>query len=359
MRNGYRWSPNGKKIAYWQLDASGVGEFYLINNTDSLYPKIIPVQYPKAGTTNSACRVGVVSANGGETTWLQVPGNPRNNYITRMEWAANSDEVLIQHLNRRQNRLEVLFGDAQTGAVKTAFVEQDSAWVEVVNDVKWLREGREFTWVSERDGWRHVYRVSRKDGTLRLITPGNFDIIQIACVGEKQGWLYYIASPENAGQRYLYRSRLSGKDAPQRLTPEQFKGTNSYQISPNAKWAFHTYSTFETPPMVNLIRLPQHKVTKQLLKNEKLRRKIAALKRKPVRFFQVAIADSVSLDAWEMQPYNFNPAKKYPVLFFIYGEPAGQTVLDRWRKNRYLWHLMLTQQEYIVMSVDNRGTPAP
>ena len=172
LRNGFRWSPDGKRIAYWQLDASGVRDFDLIDDTDSLYSFVVPVQYPKAGTTNSAVRVGVVSAAGGPTRWIATPGDPRNNYIARMEWAASSDEIVLQHLDRLQHTLTLMLGDARTGAARPILVERDSAWVDVVNDLRWLDGGRSFTWVSERDGWRHLYVVSRDGKSVRLRDAG-------------------------------------------------------------------------------------------------------------------------------------------------------------------------------------------
>src|SRR3954471_17653240 len=174
LRDGFRWSPDGRRIAFWQLDASGVRDFLLIDDTDSLYSFTIPVQYPKAGTTNSAARVGVVSAGGGTPVWLAVPGDPRNNYIARMDWAANSNEVVIQQLNRLQNTLAVMLGDAGSGRIRTVHTEHDSAWVDVVDDLRWLEGGKSFTWISERDGWRHLYVVSRDGATTRLLTPGRF-----------------------------------------------------------------------------------------------------------------------------------------------------------------------------------------
>ncbi|MEP6472533.1 MAG: DPP IV N-terminal domain-containing protein, partial [Gemmatimonadota bacterium] len=143
-RDGFRWSPDGKRIAYWQLDASGVRDFALINNTDSLYSFIIPIQYPKAGTTNSAVKVGVVSATGGDTRWMAVDGDPRNIYLPRMEWAYNSDQVMIQRMNRLQNTLDLLMGDAATGQVHTILTDRDSAWVDVVDDFSWLKKGKAF-----------------------------------------------------------------------------------------------------------------------------------------------------------------------------------------------------------------------
>lgn len=358
LRDGWRWSPDSKAIAFWQLDAAGVRDFLLINNTDSLYSFVIPVQYPKVGTTNSACRVGVVSASGGETRWLDVPGDPRNNYIARMDWAASSEEIVLQHVNRLQNTNEVMLGNARTGAVRTMITEKDSAWVDVGDDLHWLENGKQFTWVSERDGWRHVYLISRDGAKARLITPGAYDVESVQNIDEPGGWLYFIASPDNPAQRYLYRTRLDGKGGMERLTPADLRGTNSYNISPDTKWAFHNYSTIDMPRSTVLVSLPEHKVVRQLASNQKLRAKVRTLKQKSSEFFRVNIGGGGELDGWMMKPYNFDASKKYPVLFHVYGEPAGQTVLDNWGGNK-LWHLMLAQQGYIVISVDNRGTPAP
>jgi dipeptidyl-peptidase-4 len=358
LRDGFRWSPDGTQIAYWQLDASGIRDFYLINNTDSLYSFVIPIQYPKTGTTNSAGRVGVVPAAGGRTTWFAIEGDPRNNYIARMEWAANSDEIVVQYLNRLQNTNRVMLGTAATGAVRTVFTDTDDAWVDVVDDLRWLDEGRRFTWVSERDGWRRAYLVSRDGGNVTPITPAETDVMSVELINEADGWLYYIASPDNAAQRYLYRVRLDGRGDAERISPAD-PGTHGYQISPDGTWAFHTYSTFGTPPVISLVSLPDHRVIRTVADNAPLQQRLATVNALETEFFRVDVGEGVELDAWMMRPHNFDPARKYPILFFVYGEPAGQTVLDRWGGVRYLWHTLLTERGYIVASMDNRGTPAP
>ncbi|PKL82663.1 MAG: S9 family peptidase, partial [Ignavibacteriae bacterium HGW-Ignavibacteriae-3] len=328
LRDGFRWSPDGKSIAYWQLDASGVGVFYMINNTDSLYSKIIPVQYPKVGTTNSACKVGVVSASGGNTVWMKVEGDPRNNYIARMDWAANSDEIVIQHLNRLQNRNEVMLGNAKTGEMKSIFTETDDAWIDINDDMNWMSNGKEFTWVSERDGWRHLYLISRDGQKIKLLTPGDYDVIDVQSIDEKGGWVYFMASPDNAAQRYLYRVSLSGKGKPERITPSQFSGSNSYQLSDNAHYAIHSFSASGKTPISNLIKLPEHKIIKKLIENKKLAEKIDYIKGSPTEFFKIDIGGGVLLDGWMIKPVDFDPSKKYPVLFYVYTEPAAQTVVD-------------------------------
>ncbi|UCC49084.1 MAG: DPP IV N-terminal domain-containing protein, partial [Gemmatimonadota bacterium] len=359
LRDGFRWSPDGAHIAYWQFDSEGVSEFILIDNTDSIYPKLTRIPFPKAGTANSAVRVGVVSVDGGPTRWFQIEGDPRDNYIPRMEWAASSDEVIIQHVNRLQNTNRVLLGDVRTGAVRTVLTETDEAWVDVVNDIRWLDGGKAFTWISERDGWRHHYKVARSGQKVQLITAGEFDVDTVLHIDEREGWIYYIASPDNPTQRYLYRGRLDGRGRLQRLTPANQPGTHSYDVSLDGRWAFHTYSRLDQPNRVELVRLPGHEVVRTLVDNARLRAGLDALKRGPIEFFRVDIGDGVVLDGWQMKPPGFDSTKRHPVLFYVYGGPWDSTVRDLWMGRLYLWHLLLTQQGYIVMSVDNRGTPVP
>lgn len=368
LRNGFRWSPDGRRIAYWQLNMDSVRNFDLIDDTDSLYSFVVPVQYPKAGTSNSAARIGVVAASGGPTRWLQIPGNPRNQYLARMEWAATPNEVVIERLNRLQDANDVMLADVATGGVRTILTERDSAWLDVVDDLRWLDHGKSFLWMSERDGWRHLYRVSRDGKTQRLLTPGAFDLISpnaafgepyVHAIDSLGGWAYVSASPDNATQRYLYRVRLDGKGRAERLTPADEPGSHDYDIAPGARWALHTWSSFDSPPQVELIRLPKHERVRRLIDNAELKTRLAALHRRPAEFFKVDAGDGTKLDGWLLRPADFDSTKRYPVLFHVYGEPASQTVLDEWGGFLELWHLMLAQQGYLVASVDNRGTPAP
>ena len=358
LRDGFRWSPDGAKIAYWHFDMTGVRTFTLINNTDSLYPFTIPIQYPKAGTANSAVTAGVVSTDGGPTTWLQIEGDPRDNYLPRMEWAGPR-ELLLQRMNRLQNSDRVLLADAATGAVRTTLVERDSAWLDVVDDVQWLGGNARFLWVSERDGWRHVYLVSRDGKTLQVVTPGAFDVVGVAAVDEPGGALYYIGSPENATQHYLFRARLDGTGKAERISPATQPGSHRYTISPDAHWAFHTYSTFDSPPVTDLVRLPTHQVVRTLAANATLQEAVAPLISRKTEFFKVTLPDGATLDGWMIRPRSFDSTKTYPLLMHVYGEPAGQTVVDSWGGQGTLWHRMIADQGYIVASVDNRGTPAP
>jgi len=357
--DGWRWSPDGRHIAYWQLDASGVRDFLLINDTDSLYSYTIPIQYPKAGTTNSAARVGVVPAAGGPTVWFQVPGDPRDNYIARLEWAASPDEVVIQHLNRLQNTLQIMLGDVRTGAVRTIVTERDSAWLDAVDDLLWLDGGKRFTWLSDRDGWTRLYVINRDGTAARAVTPEQTDVISVRLIDEKGGWVYYYAAPNDPTRRYLFRARLSGRPQVERLTPEDAPGWHGYTIAPDARFAVHTFSNRETPTISEIVELPSHEVVRTLQDNAALREKVAQIKPRKVQFFRVKTVDGVVLDGWMQRPRDFDPSKKYPVLFSVYGEPAAQTVTDQWGGTQELWHQYLADKGYLVMSLDNRGTPAP
>jgi dipeptidyl-peptidase 4 len=373
VRDGFRWSPDGRRIAYWQFDTTAVGTFKLVYNLGApkeivtgfpypglgVYPSVLDIPYPIPGTKNSAVRAGVVSADGGETRWMEVPGEPRDNYIARMEWTENSNELAIEHLDRLQNTNDLLLADAATGSVRQAFRDQDAAWVDVMDEIKWIHGGKDFLWLSERDGWRHAYLVSRDGSLVRLVTPGNYDAMSIEGIDERNGALYFIASPENATQRYLYRANLDGSGHPERVSPASQPGTHHYDISPDGRWAFHTYSRADVTPVTDLVALPDHRVARVLEDNKALRANAAPLLASPTEFFSQDIGDGAGLDAWMLRPPHFDPTKKYPVLVFVYGEPAAQTVLDEWAAWNYDFHRIAADAGYIVVSFDNRGTPAP
>jgi dipeptidyl-peptidase 4 len=373
LRDCFRWSPDNRQIAYWQFDTSGVGIFPLLYNLGApreivtgfpypgtgRYPQRLDIPYPITGTTNSAVRVGVISAAGGDTRWISVPGDPRDNYIVRMEWVPNSNDLVIEHLNRLQNTNEVFLAASSTGEIKSIFRDQDAAWVDLVENFKWLPGNNDFLWLSERDGWRHIYRAAKDGKHVQLITKGDFDVIALDGVDEKGGWLYYTASPQNATQQYLYRSRFDGAGEPERLSPANAPGTHGYNISPDGRWAFHTYSTSEQPPNTDLVQLPAHTSTRSLVSNETLRSTAAPLiTAASTEFFKLDIGDGVTVDGWILKPAHLDPSKKYPLLVHVYGEPAAQTVLDEWGDGN-LFHRALVQEGYIVVSFDTPGTPAP
>lgn len=355
-RDGFRWSPDSKKMAFWQMDTKGTGVFYLINNIDSIYPEIIPLPYPKVGTDNSSAKIGSINLDDKKITWMNIPGDTRNNYLPRMEWANSSGELIIQQLNRQQNTNNVFLANVNTGNAKQIFSEKTETWLDTNDDIIWLEKG-EFTWMSDLSGWMHLNRISTSDGKMIPITSGNFEVINLLRTDLEKRWVYYIASPDNATQRYLYRSRLDGKGKPERLSPVGQTGQHSYNISPNCKYAVHTFSSHKTPPVYQVVSLPDHKVIRVLEDNSDLKNKLAEYSIAQKEFFKIKTGDGLDFNAWMIKPFNFKPEKKYPVIFYVYGEPAGATVQDSWSSN--LWDQLLAQEGYIVISVDNRGTNTP
>ena len=355
LKDCIRWSPDSQKIAFWEFDTSEVGEFILINNTDTLYPTLKKFKHVKPGQKNSAVRIGVVHLTEGSTTWLEVPGDPRENYIPRARWKGDR-QLMLQHLNRDQNQNTVLLADTTTGKTKELFKDTDSAWVDTCDYDIDVNDGKHFIWLSEKDGWRHVYLVDAQTGEMKLVTPGQFDAFELVRVAGD--WVYFIATPDKPTERYLYRAPLTGGEST-RLTPASFVGTNSYDISPDGTVASHTYSSFGQPPTTNLIELPTHKLVRQVVSNDRAKQAINELPPVESIFRRVAVADDVLLDGWIMKPVSFDPSRKYPVIVHVYGEPWGTTVTNSWGGANYLWHRMMAEKGYVVCSIDNRGTNVP
>ncbi|MGM0480337.1 MAG: S9 family peptidase [Pseudomonadota bacterium] len=358
LRDGFRWSPDGEHIAYWQLDTEGTPIFTMINNTAELYPTLKRFPYPKVGQTNAAMRVGVVPADGGSTTWMQLPGDPRQHYLVRMQWAGNNEQLLTQQLTRRQHINRVFLSDIDDGRSQEIIRETTDSWAEYVDKVKFFNNGQVFSWLSERSGYRHIYTVNRQTGRMTAVTQGNWDVIEVLRFNESEDWVYFIASPNNPLERYLYRANLSGNGVLERLTPDQ-PGTHSYHISADGDYARHTYSAINQVPVTDMVSLPDHRIIRSVIDNQSVQEAVADIKRQPVEFFRVTARDGVPLDGYIMRPHNFDADKRYPILFYVYGEPWGQTVANKWGGSTFLWHTLLTQQGYIIASIDNRGTKSP
>ena len=360
------WSPDGKRIAYIQSDYSKVRKRAMLIPDDPSYPTLREVRFARVGEVIPSLRVGVVSAveNGNkETTWLKIPTPEEGIYLGQVSWAGNSSDLLIEKLNRFRNKREFLLFDVRTGKFERIFNETDPAWVIASiaknTGLEWIHDGRSFIVISERDGWRHAYACSRNGQNQRLLTPGAFDIIEKVKIDEVGGWFYFNASPSNGTQKYLYRVALDGYSAPERMTPLNQPGTHEYEFSPDAKWAFHTYSRFDIPPVTQLVKFPKHQSVRILEDNHLLRDKMEKRMSSPTEFLQLDIRKGVVMDTWMIKPPQFDPSKKYPILIYVYGEPHAQTVLDAWGKVQADYHRAVAELGYLVVSIDNRGTPAP
>lgn len=367
-RDGFRWSPDSKHIAYWQIDARKTKDYLMVNNTDSIYPFAVPVEYPIAGEQPSPFKIGVVDIAGAKTKWMDIPTDPvLQSYLPRMEWAGNSNELIVQHLNRLQNQSDLLLCNAQSGASQVIYTEKDSAWIDILplwdNDYiwggwDWISGGKEFIWPSEKDGWRHLYRITRDGKKEVRITNGNYDVMEISGIDEKNGYVYFMASPANATQKYLYRTKLNGKGTAERMSPAVQEGTHDYSVSPTAQYARHIFSNYYTSYADELVSLPDHK---GLNGENKVNEKIAqAEKATGLEFFKIKTEEGVEMDGWMVKPRNFDSNKKYPVVFYVYTEPWGQNVKDQFGvADNFLYRGDMASDGYIYISIDNRGTPVP
>jgi dipeptidyl-peptidase-4 len=367
-RDGFQWSPDGTNIAFWQVDATRIPDFNMINNTDSVYSSIIPVEYPTAGQDPSAVRIGVIAAKGGTVTWLPIPGDPKQHYLPRMEWNA-PNSLFVEQLNRKQNESKIFDYNVSTNQAKLIRTEHDDAWIDVTTPwqnvyfiefrhrFQWINHNQEFLWFSDKDGWNHLYRVS-KSGKEILLTPGAFDVMTLQAIDEKNNLVYFMASPTNATQSYLYKARLDGKGKPEQVTPGDLKGTHEYNIAPAGNYAWHTFNNTYTKPLGEFISLPDHKA---LNAGQSIAANVSSMVEKNnVEFFKVKVDQSIELDGWMVKPENFDPNKKYPIVFLVYAEPASANVKDTYGAgNNHLYVGDMRKDGYIYASIDNRGTPAP
>jgi dipeptidyl-peptidase-4 len=365
-RDGFRWNHSGEFIAFWQLDATDIKNFLMINNTDSIYSYTIPVQYPKVGEPPSAAKVGIIDISSKKITWIDLPGDPRQNYIPRMQWIGKSNKLLIQQMNRYQNENKLWTYDVSTGVLNNFYTEREDAWIDIdhpdvaqpywgMRDVVFLSNERDFIWISENDGWRHLYKKSIEPTDNEIcLTKGDYDIASFYGIDEERGYVYFNASPENSTQRYLYRVNLDGSGDLTRLTDKNKPGINRYDLAPGKQFAIASYSSHKNPRTVDLISLPKYKVVNSLVKNESYKQKMTILDLGHTEFFRVKTKDGIEMDGYMVKPPDFDSTKKYPVLFDLYGEPWGQTATDSWGN---LWHHYLAQNGYIIMTMDNRGTP--
>lgn len=356
------WSPNGARVMFVEADYTDVKERAVLVPVDPSYPEVKQNRFARVGGNIEQLRIGVIDVDGKNLQWLPLECPKEGIYLGQVQWAGNSHEVLVEQFSRFRDRREFVLVDLN-GTVETIYSESDTAWVESSqgknSGLVWLKDGREFVVVSEKDGWRHAWLYARDGRELGLLTPGEFDMIDRAVIDHEGGWYYFYASPEDATQKYLYRVALDGSGSKQRISPVDQPGTHGYVFSPDAKWAVHTYSRLDVPPVHELIELPTHRVVSLLEDNSEIGERMKSISCSRAEFLKIDIGEGIVFDAWMLKPPNFDPSKKYPIFIYVYGEPHAQTVLDEWGAAQIDFHRVVAELGYVVVSIDNRGTPAP
>jgi dipeptidyl-peptidase-4 len=350
--DGWQWSPDGQYIAYWQLDEHRVPEFPIMDFVP-LHQEVKRMRYPKAGDPNSVVRIGVVSLSSKNTTWVDI-GEPldstQDTYIPRIQWTNKAGLLAVQKLNRRQNRLDLMLADINTGKTKTILTETERTWIEIRDDVRFLEKSDMFVWSSERDGFLHLYLYDMNGKLVRQLTQGKWPVDRLLAVDENAKTVYFLAAVTSPLERDVYSVNFNGMGF-KRITKE--KGTNNALFEPDASVFLHTFSDAGTPPRISLrknegslIRVVEEG-TIESLKDYKVSLKT---------FFTFKTSDGVELNGWMIKPIDFDPQKKYPVLQYVYGGPGSQTVRNMWEGGNFLWYQVLAQKGYIIVSVDGRGT---
>ena len=368
LRDGFRWSPDGRHIAFFQLDESATRDFQM-TDFRTLYPETTSFRYPKAGEANAEVRVGVVDVATGETrffdtdTWFE--GGDETEYLAGMGWtpalADGAADVWMLRLNRDQNHADLLYGDPGTGGVVQVLEEENDSYIEVetgfsdvaTGTITYLGDGDHFVWRSDRDGYGHLY-LYENDGTfVRQVTRGDWDVTDFHGVDEAAGVAYVTTTAESPLERHLYRVPLAG-GAPEKVTDGA--GWHAVDLSRDFDYFTDTHSTATTPPTTTLNRTSGEEVT-VLVDNADLAARLAAYDLPAPEFTTVPGADGTPLNAYLVRPSGFDASREYPLLVHTYGGPGSQEVVDRWGGTERLWHHYLAETYGVVVAgVDNRGT---
>src|SRR5712691_4059651 len=342
------WAPDSSAIAYLEMDERKVAKYPLVDFS-SPSGEADEERYPPAGGANPAVRVFVAQLSGGEPRAMDT-GENADVYIARVNWLTDSKHIAIQRLNRQQTVLDLLVADAASGETRTVLTEKDQYWINISNDLQFLKDGKRFLLSSERSGYRHLYLYDLEGKELAQLTKGEWEISALDAVDEAKGLVYFTGTAKSPLERHLYRVSLEGSGFT-RLTEEE--GTHAAVFAPNAAAFYETYSNNATPPRQDLCRSDGSRIATI---NENKIAELADYHLSPMEFLTVKSRDGVQLNASIIKPPDFHPQKKYPVLVYTYGGPHAQVVRNGWGGANFLWHQLMAQKGYIIFSLDNRGS---
>ena len=349
----FEWSPDSKCIAYYRFDETNVHEFTMTNYTGELYPEYETFKYPKVGAENSKVSIHLYDIKSKKTVAVDRSSDP-DGYIPRIKWTQDPKQLCVFWMNRHQNHLELLLADAATGKTSLMYQEENKYYIDITDDFRFLKNGAGFIWPSEQDGYNHIYLYGMDGKQIKALTPGDYDVITVLGVDEKNNKLYYQAAAKSPMQREVYSVKLDGTD---RKLITNNPGMNDVQYSTTYDLYVWSHSTINSPVSIGVYDR-DGKLVRQLEDNANLKKMQEECKVQPVEFFDFTTSEGVKLNGYRIMPYNFDPNKKYPVFMYLYGGPGSQEVLDGWIGSDYWWFQSLAQQGYIIACVDNRGTGA-
>ena len=347
----FDWSADSKKVAYIRFDESKVPEFSMSMFKKDLYPTIETFKYPKAGENNSVVSLHIYDVNANAVKNINL-GNYNDFYIARMEWTNEANTLSAQVLNRHQNNLDLVFVNGETGAVKVVLNEKDKAYVDVTDNLTFLKDNS-FIWTSEKDGFNHIYLYDKNGKLKNQVTKGKWEVTSYYGLDEKTNTVFYQSVENGSINRDVYRIGLNGKNKV-RLSNET--GTTNATFSPNFQYYISTFSSATQPTKYTLNEAKTGKQVQAIQNNDALNAKLKSYNLPSKEFFVLKTEKGNDLNAWMIKPKDFDPSKKYPVFMFQYSGPGSQQVANSWISSNDYWFMMLSQQGYIVACVDGRGT---
>ncbi|MBW3519004.1 S9 family peptidase [Flavobacterium sp. NKUCC04_CG] len=347
----FSWNNDGTKIAYVKFDETEVPEYSMDIYGKALYPTQSVFKYPKAGEKNALVSLHIYDVKTQKTARVNL-SNYTDFYIPRIQWTKETNFLSVQIINRHQNNLDLLFVNAQDASAKIVLNETDNAYIDITDNLTFLQDNS-FIWTSEKDGYNHIYHYSKSGQLLQQITKGNWEVTEYYGYNEKTKTLYFQSVETGSIKRDVFSIQLDGKNKKQLTTDS---GTNSALFSPNFDLFINTFSSSVQAPVYTLKNSKNGQTLKTIVSNENLDHKLKAYGLPKKEFIEIPTENGDMMNAWILKPANFQSDKKYPVLMYQYSGPGSQQVADKWWDSNDFWHAMLTQNDYIVVAVDGRGT---
>ena len=357
---GYWWSDDSQAIAFLQTDETPVSTSYFVDFKPDV-ARLVKQRYPQAGGNNPVVKLGVIETSDGKTAWPDFKAFPYE-YIVRVKWLPDSRRLCVEALNRDQNVLDLYLVERSTGKLQPILKETDEGWINIHDDLYFLKDGQHFIWASGRDGYMHLYRYSMDGKLVNQVTKGNWAIHSsgggvfwlrkaVEAIDEKEGQIYFSALDKSSIERHLYRINFDGT-AMERLTKED--GTHEITFSPDAKYYFDAYSNISTLPSLALCKNNGQRVK---VIAEPKPWQLAKFDMQYSTLFTIPARDGFPMPAELLKPKDFDPAKKYPVILNVYGGPSAPTVANAWRSS-ILFDQILLDKDFLVLQVDNRSATA-
>lgn len=347
----YQWSPDGKKIAFYRFDESAVAEFTLISNKGELYPTQMDYKYPKVGTANAIVSIHIYDLDSKKTRKVDL-GPETDQYIPRIKWTQDPNQLCVFRMNRHQDELELLLADAKSGKTRLLLKEVNPWYIDIHDNLHFLKDGRHFLWTSEQDGWNHIYLYDMEGNLVRQLTRGEWEVTNFYGVDEANGVVFYQATDGDPLRRSIHSLTLDGQTD---TVLRRKGGWHNASFSGNYDYFVDGFSTANTPPVYTLV--DRNGLEKRVIEdNAHLRILQETHGVQPLEFFSFTTSEDVELNGYMIKPADFDETKKYPVLMYLYGGPGSQEATDSWKGQNYWWFQMLAQQGYLIACVDNRGT---